>query len=496
MSRNAIRDLGIVLAVSWLVRAVFVAAIGEAHSADVNNWVLAVATRNEGRNPYETGVLNWPPLWLEVIFVLDRVADYLDMSFLSVLRLYLVLIESATVVTLYLTLVYVGAPRDVIRRALLVGIALNPVMIILVCQHGNSDVNVGLFVSLACAALIVYARSRDVLVWLVGCLLLGMGVLAKTTPLALAPLLAPGAHLASRTGRALGASLFLLPVVIGLSVIVALVPDAVYTHVIRYRTGPGNFGFPGVLQGVTAVDYRSRIVLIAALAAFAFVVWLSSRMRYESLSGTRFVLVALTILMLAALLLVEALEALDLSVRDKYDSVFTLGLFAAVVVMGYRLWKEQPLAAETLYLLVALIFMVVVTFGTGYAPQYAPWFIPALIATYVLLDDGWRRLLLIGYFIAGATYAVEYAFISWLGAFARRAPATIFGNPQWVDDVGLWFDPPHHWGLVRLPLVVIYTVIIAAGIARLHRLIPRSSGGSGELTSPPAKEIGCGGTAA
>ena len=106
-------------------------------------------------------------------------------------------------------------------------------MIILVCQHGNSDVNVGLFVSLACAALIVYERSRDVLVWLVGCLLLGLGVLAKTTPLVLAPVLAPGARLAPRTGRALGVALFLIPVVIGLSVIVALVPDAVYTHVIR-----------------------------------------------------------------------------------------------------------------------------------------------------------------------------------------------------------------------------------------------------------------------
>ena len=220
------------------MRAVFVAAIGEADSGDVNNWLLALATRAEGRNPYETGVLNWPPLWLEVIVVLDRVADYLDVSFLSVLRVYLVLVESATVVTLYLTLVYVGAPRDAIRRALLVGIALNPVMIILVCQHGNSDVNVGLFVSLACAALIVHERSRTS--WS-GCRPppAGPGVLAKTTPLVLAPVLAPGARLASRTGRALGAALFLLPVVIGLSVIAALVPDAVYTYVIQYRSAPG-----------------------------------------------------------------------------------------------------------------------------------------------------------------------------------------------------------------------------------------------------------------
>jgi hypothetical protein len=482
MWHSATRDLALVLGASWLARIVFVAVVGDAHSVDVESWKLAVAVRAEGQNPYETGVLNWPPLWLEVIVVLDAVARHLDLAFLSVLRVYLVLVESAIVLTLYLTLVSIGARRDAVVRALLVGIAVNPVMIILVCQHGNSDVNVGLLVSLACSALIVHQRSRDVLVWLVGCLLLGLGVLAKTTPLALAPVLAPGARLASRTGRALGAALFLLPVVIGMSVIVALAPDPVREHVIGYRTAPGNFGFPGVLQGVTAVDDRSRLLVLAALAAVAVALWLSSRTRLgKPLSGTRMVLQVLTILMLAALLLVEVLEALGVTARDRYGSVFAFGLVAALVAMGYRLWREPPLTPESLYLLVALIFMVIVTFGTGYAAHYAPWFVPALIATYVLLDDVWRRLLLIGYFIAAATYAVEYALISFLGAYLDP----IFDYPQWVDDAGQWLFPPHRWGLVRLPLVVIYVVVIAAGIARLHRLMTRSSGDSGERTSRP-----------
>jgi hypothetical protein len=482
MPRVAIRDLGIVLLVSWIARGAFVAAVGDAHSVDVESWKLAVAVRGEGQNPYETGVLNWPPLWLEVIVVLDAVARQLDVAFLSVLRVYLVLVESAIVVTLYLTLVSIGARRDAVRRALLVGIAVNPVMIILVCQHGNSDVNVGLLVTLACSALIVHQRTRDVLVWLVGCLLLGLGVLAKTTPLALAPLLAPGARLASRTGRALGAALFLFPVVIGMSVIVALVPDAVRDHVIRYRTAPGNFGFPGVLQGVTAVDDRSRLLVMAALATFAAALWLSSGRRHVKLSDTRSVLLVLTILMLAALLLVEALEALDVAARDKYESAFTLGLVAALVLMGYRLWQEPPLTPASLYLLVALVFMAVNAFGTGYAAHYAPWFVPALIATYVLLDDVWRRLLLVGYFVAAVTYAVEYALISFLGAYLDP----IFGYPQWVDDAGQWLFPPHRWGLVRLPLVVIYLVVIAAGIARLRGLSARSSDGTAERVSTPA----------
>jgi hypothetical protein len=482
MWHSATRDLALVLGASWLARIVFVAVVGDAHSVDVGSWELAVAVRAEGQNPYETGVLNWPPLWLEIIVVLDALADLLDVSFLSVLRVYLVLVESAIVVTLYLTLVSIGARRDAVVRALLVGIAVNPVMIILVCQHGNSDVNVGLLVTLACSALIVHQRSRDVVVWLVGCLLLGLGVLAKTTPLVLAPVLAPGARLAPRTGRALGAALFLLPVVIGLSVILALAPDAVHRYVIQYRTAPGNFGFPGVLQGVTARDVWSRLALIAVLALLALVIWLAGRMRHEPLSGTRAVLVGLTILMVAALLLVEVLEAFTIGARDKYDTAFTIALLSAVVLMSVRLWRAQPLPAESLYLLVALIFMVVVVFGTGYAAHYAPWFIPSLIATYVLLDDAWRRLLLIGYVIAGATYAVEYALISFLGAYLDP----LFGYPQWVDDAGQWLQINHRWGLVRLPLVVIYLVVIAAGIARLRGLSARSSDGTAERMSTPA----------
>src|SRR5262249_51075158 len=158
-----------------------------------------------------TGVLNWPPLWLMVIVALQSVADLLNVAFWSVLRVYLVLVESGLVVALYATLVSAGAHRLAVRRALLFGIALDPVAIILVCQHGNSDVQVGLLVTLAVAALGAYRRSHDVAAWLCGCLLLGLGVLAKTVPLVLAPLLAPGARRASGAGRALGAALFLGP---------------------------------------------------------------------------------------------------------------------------------------------------------------------------------------------------------------------------------------------------------------------------------------------
>ena len=363
--RPAVRDLAIVLGVSWLARGLFVAAIGDAQSSDVGHWIGALEAQDQGRNPYETGVLNWPPLWLVVIVALDYAANVVDVGFWSALRVYLVLVESAIAVTLYLSLVTHGVERRAVRRALLVGIAVNPVAILLVCQHGNSDVQVGLLVTLTVIALAAYARSRDVLMWLAGCLFLGLGVLAKTAPLVLAPLLAPGARLTSRVGRALGAALMLGPAALGVGVIAVLVPVAVWDHVISYRSTRGFFGIGGILEELLGVE----------------IAW--------------------------------------------YERLFTLVVLVAVVWLFVRLWRGAPLELPMLFLLVAVVFIAVIALGPGYGAQYAYWFIPALIGTYVLLDRGWQRILLAAYAIGAITYAVEYAFVPFLGAWL---PATIGGS--------------------------------------------------------------------
>ena len=400
------------LAISWVARAIFVAAIGDAQSNDVGHWLGALAVQDAGRNPYETGVLNWPPFWLQVIIGVDYVSNLANVSFWSALRLYLVLVESALVVALYLTLVsLVGAPRDAVRRALIVGIALNPVAIILVCQHGNSDVQIGLLVTLATAALIAYGRTRDVVFWLCGCLLIGVGVLAKTAPLVLLPVLAPGARLVSRTGRLLGLALLLGPAALGLSVIAALVPIAVWDHVVGYRSYRGFFGIAGIVEEFGGVE------------------------------------------------------------DSTYATFFTIGLLVLVCWLGYRLWREAPLAPETLFLLVATVFMTVVAFGAGYGAHYAYWFIPSLIATYVLLDDSWRRLLLVGYAIAAVTYAADYAFLPFLGAFATE----IVGTPNWVAETSEFLSDPETLVLVRLPLFLVYVVVISAGVRRLRGSLASST---------------------
>jgi hypothetical protein len=360
-----------------------------------------------------------------------------------------------------------------VRRALLVGIALNPIMIILVCQHGNSDVNVGLFVTLACAALIAFRRSRDVVLWLVGCLFLGLGVLAKTTPLVLAPLLAPGARLTSGTGRALGATIFVLPVTVGLGVIAALVPRATYENVIQYRPRAGNFGFSGSFQAISTTGNRQQGAAVAAFGLAALAVWLWSRARGRSPSRTERHLLLLALASAGLLALAEILERLSIDVRSHYAALFTLALLVLVCWLAYRLWHEPPLDAPLTFMLVSVVFLSVVAFGTGYGAHYAPWFLPALVATYVLLDDGWRRLLLVAYAVAVATYVVEYGFVQFLGAFADP----LFGSPQWVRDTGDFIESGQHWSLVRVPLFAMYLVVIAAGAARVRNMLEREGAG-------------------
>jgi hypothetical protein len=456
--------LAVVLGVSWLARAVFLLAIGRAHSVDVDSWQRAIAAAHEGQNPYELGVLNWPPFWLQIIVLLDAIASRLDISFWEALRAYLILAESAIVVTLYLTLVSVGARRDAVRRALLVGIALNPVAILLVCLHGNSDVNVGLLVTLAVAALIAHWRSRDVVFWLCGCLLLGVGVLAKTVPLLLVPVLAPGARLVGQAGRALGATLFLGPAALGLSVIMALAPDATKKHVIEYRSFAGSFGVQGLLYDVTTLRTWVGPVMIVALVVSAAVVRRWRRpSRDDPLSPNRVFLLGALLFMATVFGVATLFDRLStVDVRTKYGTLFALLVIAMIVWLAHRLWREPPLAPEELFLFVAVTFMLVVAFGPGYGPQYAYWFIPALVATYVLLDDAWRRLLRIGYLVAGLTYLFEYGFNQGFGTWA----SAVLGSADWMTDVAE-FLIPYRLVLLNLPLFAIYLLVLAGGIERL-----------------------------
>jgi hypothetical protein len=124
--------------------------------------------------------------------------------------------------------------------------------------------------------------------------------------------------------------------------------------------------------------------------------------------------------------------------------------------------------------------MLVVAFGPGYGPQYAYWFLPSLIAAYVLLDDRWRTLLLVAYAIAAVTYAVEYAFVPFLGEYARA----VFGDRDWVTEVSEHLSDPQWLVLFRLPLFAVYLVVLAEGLRRLSNELRADASAEADARRP------------
>jgi hypothetical protein len=405
----AARDIFVVLICSWLVRAVVIATWPRsAHSDDLDSWIRVAHELNAGANPYvTTSIVKWPPFAIVVVWLIDHVARAVGLSFFLTMRLTLIGAESAIVVVLYLMLTRFAPARNV-RLLLLAGISLNPIAILFVCQHENIDVFVGLFVALALWALVVYDRTGDVVAWLASCLALGLGIFTKTIPLVLVPLLAPGFRAASKLGRILGVSLFLGPAVLGLSVVYVLSPKEVADNVFRYRSISGYFGVTGLLR----------------------------LMHLNTLSSA-------------------------------YDVLFTAALLVGVCALFYAAWTRD-VSVSAIALSAGLLLLAIPALGPGYGPQYAYWYIPALIATYPLLDSAWRRALFTFYVVAAATYVVEYALVRALGRFL----VAFFDGSSFLQELSTRLSTPGAQTVLRLPLFTAFLMLLVMGVRRLRAFRP------------------------
>src|SRR5207237_1813014 len=94
-------------------------------------------------------------------------------------------------------------------------------------------------------------------------------------------------------------------------------------------------------------------------------------------------------------------------VGNAYSRIVFPLVFVAFEVAAIVILSRRDLGARRTLLLAALILLAIPALGSGYAPQYAYWWLPLLVATYPLFDRGWRRLLLVFYVIAAADYVVE-----------------------------------------------------------------------------------------
>ena len=359
-----------------------------------------------GRNPYLiTPFFSWPPVWIQIVFLLQRIGSYLGVSLMWLIPIFLIATESALIVALLWLLRDLGYRR---RRALvLLGIALNPICVILVCQHGNFDVLVGLLVLLFVGWLVRFERSHMSDDWLCACLWLGLGIALKSVPVLLLPLLLSGIRQLPPRVRFLGAVLALGPTIYGLGFLHVFRAANVRTQILGYRSVSGWFGVTGWLH------------LIGRDA------WIGP-----------------------------------------YAGAFTSVIVALSIVLAAAAYLDRIATPERLVATASLMLVLVPALGPGYGPQYFYWFWPVLLVSYALGSVSFRRWALGFGLVAAATYIIEYAFAPVLGAFlAMRFPATrnflfrpgafrmftVVGTPLWLAYLGLLAALAGQFGQASLP---------------------------------------------
>ena len=345
-----LRDILIVLIVSWAVRLAFVCMMPEgARSFDAYSWGHQADLMKAGINPYQANTLfNWPPVWMQFVFLISKVSDFLNVPFFRVLQLCLILVESAVIIQV-MRLIRKIAPAANARAIAIFGIALNPAAIFLVCQHCNFDVLMVFWVLSAAASLLRYNASEDPIDWLCACFFLGLGILTKTVPLAFIPLLAGGFRKASAPGRLLGALFVLGPVSLGMSVIYALAPTEVLHNVLEYRARSFFFGFPGFLHAMGTDNFAGYFD----------------------------------------------------------DAFYLLGIGVMILTWRY-LWEHRSLGDRETILYIALAFLAIPGLGPGFGNQYFYWFLPFFVISYAAFGAPWRKLLIGFAIISAISFIIDY----------------------------------------------------------------------------------------
>jgi hypothetical protein len=389
------RDSVLVVGASLTARATFIWFKGPgSYSADLAAWRDAGELLAAGRNPYLiTSFFSWPPVWIQIVFLLQRIGRYLGVSLISIIPIFLIATESVLIVVLLWLLRDLGYRR---RRALvLLGIALNPICVILVCQHGNFDVLVGLLVLLCVGWLIRFERSHVSDDWLFACFWLGLGIALKSVPVLLLPLLLSSSRRLTPRVRCLGAVLALGPTIYGLGILHVFGAANVRTQILGYRSVSGWFGVTGWFHLIGRDS------------------WIGP-----------------------------------------YAGVFTSVMLVLGIVLAAAAYLDRIATPERLVASAGLALVLVPALGPGYGPQYFYWFWPVLLVAYALGSARFHRWALGFGLVAVATYIIEYAFAPVLGAFlAMRFPATrnvlfgdrpgtyrmftLVGTPLWMAYLGL-----------------------------------------------------------
>jgi hypothetical protein len=268
-------------------------------------------------------------------------------------------------------------------------------------------------------SLLRYNRAGDDADWLCACLFLGLGILTKTVPLVLVPLLAGGFREATARLRFLGLALVLGPVALGISIIYVLTPYDVTTKVLEYRSLGGYFGFSGLFL-LAGADELTRL----------------------------------------------------------YNAVFYILLFAVMVASSISFWHRRSIGDRETVLFAALLLVCLPVFGPGYGPHYLYWFMPFLVATFAFFKGKWRLVLTGFALIAACTYLVEYGVVGSQGTFVLNILVYKMGvlhPPLWLLRPMAECESSTGQTLLHVPLFLAYLALVAVGTGVLFRGIKNRS---------------------
>lgn len=403
-----------IVLVAALVAAIFMLAVpSNARSCDAYSWEDQALLMQAEVNPYQANsFFCWPPFWMQCVFVMGKIATLTHLPFFRILQITLVLAELVAIWVAMDILSLVNPTR--MRRLFMIGVVLNPVMILLTLQHCNFDIP-AIWILLAIRSLIYFYHKENPAQWLCACFFLGMGVLTKTFPLALFPILAHGFRRSDRPMRFIGAILFLGPVALGMSIIYCMSHNEVLHNVLEYRGGDTAFGFPGVIRALNL-----DVLLPLQKACF-------------------YLIGAITLL------------------------VFT------------RHFSDKTPKPGELILFSSVVLLAVPTLGPGGAPQYFSWFLILLVLCYAIYPE-LRKTLTVFFAVAAVTYIVDYGLMlelgwNWLylisGAQTTKAlPEYFLQHHSAVVPMMEWLNVPAHRTVERLPLffAMLYTLYRLAGL--------------------------------
>jgi len=329
-------------------------------SNDFRIWDTVTSVLLSGTNPYavKAGLLYYPPLWMQVLFVLGELSSRTHIPLAHLIQLFLVGIDIVTVVVVYLFARALGIIGARAFWLALFGFAVNPISIILTCQHGNFDSVIGLSVVATAFALVVWNRQGVASTLLLACLILGIGILAKTVPLILAPFLAIRWRETDWPTRVVGATLVVGPTLLGVSIVYVLSPNQVIADIFQYRSAAGYFGITGLLNLIGSTSLVAR-----------------------------------------------------------YSSIYPVMGLALLIVASAAFARARETTDFTIIAGCVILLMSVPAFGSGYGPQYTAWFLPLAVILFGIGNRALRGGLGALYSIAIGTYLVEYAVIPSQGAF-------------------------------------------------------------------------------